>query len=155
MSPPRQIYHRVIFRQGAGQKSRSVAMRLDESYRPDAKAVGGRWFQRKGESEPEGIDLYPNFTNEDKARLRWRWDSAQHGGLLEVGIDTPSEDHKNGKYMWFRVWFSLRGAKRLSSGNFQVVPAYPDGDGVAVYELGGSSDTLEKGSGQWTVRRYE
>src|SRR5215207_3378031 len=73
------------------------------------KKVGPlRWKTRA--SDPP-IDLYPNFTAEDKARLQWRWDSSQHGGLIEIGIDTPYRT-KKGRTVesYFTLWFSFRGA---------------------------------------------
>jgi len=62
---------------------------------------------------------------------------------------------------YFTPWFSFRGAKRLATGQFRVegynpkADFYTDAKGVGVYEPGGSSNTFQKGEGQWGVSRYD
>ena len=162
----RLIVHEIAFSQGPGERERSIVFKLNDPNRPSAWVVQtsleGSW--RQYESDPVGIDLYPNFSMEDKKRLLWRWDRFQHGGLIQVGIDTPTETHQGRTVKsYFKPWFSFRGAKRFVSGQFRVAGAlgtpgrddYTDGKGVALYELGGSSNTFQGGEGRWSVYRYE
>jgi hypothetical protein len=156
------VTHYVMFSQRSGSDLRWVEFRLDgdNDNVANPKKVGPlRW--RQGTASDDSIDLYPNFTAEDKARLQWRWDSSQHGGLIEIGVDTPYRTVKGRTVeSYFTVWFSLRGAKRLASGQFRVEGYdpkgnnYTDREGVGVYELGGSSNTFQKGEGQWQVSQY-
>jgi hypothetical protein len=159
------ITHEISFTQGLGERERSVVFKLND---PNPAGTW-RWYDsleggwRQGTSDPAGIDLYPNFSMEEKKRLLWRWDKFQHGGLIQVGIDTPSETLQGRTVKsFFKPWFSFRGAKRFVSGQFRVAGAlgtpgrddYTDGKGVALFELGGSSNTFQGGEGQWSVYRY-
>ena len=150
-----QIIHRVEFRQGPDASMRSAVFHLRDLNvtRRDhhkASSLEGRWTQRKSESQPEGIDLYPNFTSDDKLRLVWRWDSTQHGGLLQVGVTASSATET-----YYTAWFSFRGAKRLASGRFEVAGATPPlEEGDALYELHGSNTTFQHGSGRWVVSEF-
>jgi hypothetical protein len=166
MSMSRSIVHEISFSQGSGSHERSIVFKLSDSNRASAwivqSSLEGSW--RQSASDPAGIDLYPNFSMEDKKRLLWRWDRFQHGGLIQVGIDTPTETNQGRTAKsYFRPWFSFRGAKRFVSGQFRVAGAlgtrgrddYTDGKGVALYELPGSSNTFQQGEGQWSVYRYE
>jgi hypothetical protein len=155
---PRNITHTISFDQRAGESERSIVLKLSDNNLSFSlirhESLEGQWKQ--GTSDPEGISLYPGFTYEDKKRLRWRWDRFQHGGLIEVGIDTPT-DTVQGRTVksFFRPWFSLRGAKRFVSGQFRVAGGkYPGGDGIAFYELAGSSDTFQPREGRWSIITY-
>jgi hypothetical protein len=156
------ITHTLMFSQGSGQTLRWIELELngDSDAESNPKVIEGkRWRQR--DSSPEGIDLYPNFSAEDKKRLIWRWDSSEHGGLIQLGIDTPYRTVQGRTVeSYYKVWFSFRGAKRLTSGQFRVAgynpqaDLYTDAEGVGIYELAGSSNTFQAGEGQWTVSRY-
>jgi hypothetical protein len=162
----RTIVHEIRFSQGPAPRERDIVFKLTDLNPPATwigyRSVEGTW--RQGTSDPAGIDLYPNFSAEEKKRLLWRWDESQHGGLIQVGIDTPTETSKGRTVKsYFRSWFSFRGAKRFVSGQFRVAGAlgtpgtddYTSGSGVALYELAGSSNTFQQGEGQWNVCRYE
>jgi hypothetical protein len=158
----KQVWHHLTFSQGSGSNLKWVELQLqgDSDNVANPKKVGPlKWKQRK--ASDDSIHLYPDFTAEDKARLQWRWDSSQHGGLIEIGVDTPTETVKGRTTKsYFRLWFSFRGAKRLATGEFRVEGYDPKGnnyitkEGVAVYELAGSSNTFQKGEGQWLVSSY-
>jgi hypothetical protein len=158
----KNVRHHVMFSQWSGSNLKWVEFDLqgDSDNVANPKKVGPlRWKQRAA-SDPS-IDLYPNFTAEDKARLQWRWDSSEHGGLIQLGVDTPYRTVKGRTVeSYFTLWFSFRGAKRLASGEFRVEGYDPKGteytkaEGVGVYELAGSSNTFQKGEGQWSVSSY-
>lgn len=151
------ITHEIRFDQGLGSRERSIVFRLSDRntvsfWREDK--LEGQWTQST--SDPAGIDLYPDFSLEDRKRLLWRWDRSQHGGLIQVGIDTSYRTVKGRTVeSFYKSWFSFRGAKRFVSGQFRVAGgAYPGGDGIALCELAGSSDTFQQGEGRWSVIRY-
>jgi hypothetical protein len=160
----KSIKHTLNFEQGSGQNSKWLEFELtgDSDLVANPKKVEGAHLRWRLRSSDPTIDLYPNFTAEDKARLQWRWDSSEHGGLIQLGIDTPTETVRGRTTKsYFRVWFSFRGAKRLATGEFRVEgynPAkgdfYTEAKGVGVYELPGSSNTLQKGEGKWGTSRY-
>jgi hypothetical protein len=154
-----QIIHRLEFRQGPHLNTRRIVLRLnDTNGGREAEFLTGTW--RQGESHPAGINLYANFTPEDKTRLKWRWYRSQLGGLIQVGNDMVTETiggkaSKSG----FECWLSFQGAKRLASGKFVVSGTLnSDGEGRASYDKLGSSDTFEGGeraAGQWLIMDYD
>ena len=120
--------HFLMFSQGPAQRENSkwIYSNSQRQLGQSKKKLEGGALRWKQLTSHPPIDLYPNFTAEDKARLRWRWDSSAHGGLIELGIDTPTstvQGRTDASY--FRVWFSFRGAKRLSSGEFRVEGSDP------------------------------
>jgi hypothetical protein len=156
--------HSLMFSQGSASKGNlkwiQFQLNGDDNDSANPKKLEGaglRW--RQITSEPP-MELFEGFTKEDKQRLQWRWDSSQHGGLIELGVDTPTETVRGRTVKsYFKVWFSFRGAKRLATGEFRVEgfdPKNPrDKEGVGVYEPGGSSNTFQNGEGQWTVSAYD
>ena len=149
------LIHTLVFTQGPISSQRSIVLKLtDKNFWP-AYSHEGTWKQ--GKSDPEGINLYPNFTMEDKARLLWRWDDSQHGGLLQLGINTPSETIQGRtSKSYFTAWFSFRGCQRYVHRQFRIAGGqYPGGEGVAWYELAGSSNTFQHGSGEWSIIQYD
>ena len=150
------IAHELTFCQGPLASPRWIELKLTDSDArwPWAQTLEGKWQQ--GQSNPDGINLYPGFSAEERKDLVWRWDASQHGGLLEVGKNTPSETKKGKAVAWYFVlWFSFRGCQRLPTGQFRVAgAAYPGGEGTAWYDLAGSSNTFQHGSGTWWLRRY-
>ena len=123
---------------------------------PSPNTMSGNWVLHKADTHSSiATVLCRGITGSDRRRLIWQYDANQHGGLIEIGIDTPHEDHKNGKHMKFKNWFSLYNAKLIASGEFRAHAGLSlEGEGPAFYHPGGSSDTLDQGSGTWTVRRY-
>jgi hypothetical protein len=151
------IVHSLMFCQTIEGNIRTVCFELmGNVVFPPPDNMGGNWVLNRADSDSVvAVVLYRGVTGSDRKRLIWRYDATQHGGLIEIGINTPSEDHKNGKYMTFSKWFSLHDAKLLASGEFRVQSGpYPGGDAPAWYVPGGSSDTFKQGSGTWSVRRY-
>src|SRR5262245_17269530 len=77
----RSCSRRVVLPQACdGLNSSSRAAATACPIREKLEGAHLRWRQR--ESDPP-IDLYPGFSKEDKRRLRWRWDSSEHGGLMQ------------------------------------------------------------------------
>jgi hypothetical protein len=89
----KSIKHTLNFEQGSGANSKWLEFELtgDSDLVANPKKVEGAHLRWRLRSSDPTIDLYPNFTAEDKARLQWRWDSSEHGGLIQLGIDTPTE----------------------------------------------------------------
>jgi hypothetical protein len=82
---------------------------------PPPDNMGGNWVLNRADSDSVvAVVLYRDVTGSDRKRLIWRYDATQHGELIEIGINTPSEDNEKGKYMTFSKWFSLHDAKLLA-----------------------------------------
>jgi hypothetical protein len=144
----RELIHKIEFRQGP----RSVVLRLRDSAVWPWEAVEGWWSQFS--SEPDEIDLHPRFSMEDKKRLHWSFDPSTDGGLIKIGINMTTETKGGQPSKWkYENWISLQGAKRLAHRQFQVDK--PSGDGKALFELAGSSNTFDpKQPSEWSVIGY-
>jgi hypothetical protein len=97
------IVHSLMFCQTIEGNIRTVCFELMGTVVvPPPDNMGGNWVLNRADSDSVvAVVLYRGVTGSDRKRLIWRYDATQHGGLIEIGINTPSEDHQNGKYMTF------------------------------------------------------
>jgi hypothetical protein len=147
------LRHEIFFYQPHEGKERMASLALQEEMSWISPEDEGAWRHGRLLNPHDGeTNLYKNFPKDELKRLWWRYNTQTF--VIEVGAMVPTEDHKRGKYQYFRTWISLLGAKRLADYKFSIAAPTSIGAGVARYELHGSSDTFKQGSGQWHLATY-